>query len=68
MPGEYPVTTPDELPMPATARSDVAQLPPGVISASVVLRPTQTVVVPVMDAGNGYTLKESVAEQPSLTV
>ena len=58
------VTTPDEEPMLATLVLPLTHVPPVVASASVVVALAQTVVVPVMIAGNGLMEITAVVKQP----
>ena len=64
MPTPTPVTTPDELPILAVVGLLLSHVPPGDASASVVFEPTHTFVTPPMAAGNGFTVKTTVALQP----
>jgi hypothetical protein len=50
--------------MGATAELLLVQLPPGVGSVSVVVRPLQMLVVPAIAAGLGYTVIGVVIRQP----
>ncbi len=71
VPAAMPVTTPPAL-IVATAVLDDDQVPPAVASAKVVVRPTQTLIEPVMAAttGSGFTVTVSliVAVQPNALV
>ena len=73
VPAETPVTTPVATPTVAKAGVALLQLPPAVASLSVVVEPMQTLVVPVIAAGNGLTTTVVVAATliqpfPSVTV
>lgn len=59
VPPLMPVTIPDADPTLAFELV-VLQVPPVVISESVVVLPGHTVMVPVMEAGNGFTVAEAV--------
>lgn len=63
MPAVTPVATPVAAPMNTTGLEE-DQVPPGAAEASVVLPPTQMVVVPVMAAGTGSTETAIVVIQP----
>ena len=60
-PGEWPVTTPDAEPTPATQAGLEFHVPPLVLHASVVVAPLHIVVVPVIAAGSGLTVMVLVA-------
>ena len=63
MPHDTPVTFPD----PSTVAVPVAALlhvPPGVALDKLVIDPTQTLVVPLIDVGNWFTVTISVTAQP----
>jgi hypothetical protein len=47
-----------------TAVLPLVQLPPPEISLKVVVRPTQTELVPVIAAGKGFTTRFRLTEQP----
>jgi hypothetical protein len=64
VPAATPVTTPVEL-MVATPVLLLLHVPPGVISDKLVVRPTQTLSVPVIAAGFGLTVMITVAIQPT---
>ena len=64
-PPEMPVTTPVLLFTVATEVLLLLQAPPVVSSLRVIVAPGQTLVEPVMLAGNGLTEKVEVFEQPS---
>ena len=55
---------PDEEPTVATVVALLAHVPPVVTSLKPVVKPTQTVAVPVIDEGNGLTVTTNVAIQP----
>jgi hypothetical protein len=55
VPEDTPVTTPVPATTVATAGVALLQVPPAVASLSVVVDPAQTLVVPVIAAGNGFT-------------
>ena len=55
-----PVTMPDEAPIVATVGVPLVHVPEGVASANVVVLPTQTLSVPVIDAGSGLTVTSAV--------
>jgi hypothetical protein len=56
VPPEIPVTTPVDEPTVPMAVALLLHTPPDVVQPSVVVLPTQTVAVPVIDAGNGLTV------------
>jgi hypothetical protein len=56
VPPETPVTTPVPEPTVATAVAKVLHVPPVVVVLNEVVAPTHTTVVPVMDAGNAFTV------------
>ena len=58
-----PATIPDDEPTVATAALLVLQVPLGVTSFKVVVAPTHTPSVPVIAAGNGFTVTEAVVRQ-----
>jgi hypothetical protein len=62
VPAATPVTTPEAFTV-ATAVLLEAQVPPAVTSASVVVDPAQTVVVPVIAATTGKALTVTVVEE-----
>lgn len=64
VPGATPVTTPVVKSTVAVPVALLTQVPPADASASVVVRPTHTVVVPVISAGSGLTVTTSVLKQP----
>ncbi len=55
-----PVTTPVAEPIPATVAGLTLQVPGVVASLNVVVRPGQTLSVPLMAAGNGLTVTVAV--------
>ena len=55
---------PVEGPIVATLVLPLDQVPPPVASLRVVVKPLQTVAIPVMDEGNGFTVTTFVAIQP----
>ena len=64
VPLTIPVTTPLLVPiLPVAAAPDV-HVPPVVASLSVVFNPTHTVCVPLIVAGNGFTVTLDIAIQP----
>ena len=69
VPPDTPVTTPDELTV-ATDTSPLTQVPPDGIAVSVDDCPWQTLVMPVIGGGAGYTFTwhTSVPEQPLASV
>jgi len=64
VPAVTPVTTPLLVPMVATVVLLLLHEPPAVASLSVVVRPEQTLAVPVMEAGNGLTVTTTDVIQP----
>ena len=64
VPATTPVTTPVEVFTEAIAALLLLQLPPPVASVSAVVRPSHTVPVPVIAAGNGLTVNGVVVIQP----
>jgi hypothetical protein len=68
VPALTPVATPPPAPGPgvivATPVVALLQVPPGVASLNVVVEPTQTIVVPVIAAGSGFTVTVVVMEHP----
>ena len=66
VPGEEPPKIPVVTPTGATPILFELQVPPGVTSLSVAVSPTHTCVGPVMAAGSGLTVNDSVDEQPLL--
>ena len=59
------MTTPVAEPIVAIAELLLLQVPPGVASVSVVLKPIQPLVVPLMVPGSGFTVTVVVAVQPA---
>ena len=64
VPDVPPVITPVVKMMLAVAVALLLQLPPAVASVNVVLRPEHTSRVPMIAAGNGFTVTTSVMIQP----
>ena len=64
MPVATPVTIPDDVPTVAIPVLLLLHVPPLVASLRVVVKPMQTVAVPLTDAGNGLTVTTTVATQP----
>lgn len=64
MPAARPLTTPVPDPTDAIDALLLIQLPPEVALARVVVDPTQTLAVPVIDAGNAFTVTTRVLKQP----
>ena len=62
-PAVTPVTMPVDEPTVALPLL-ASQVPPGVMSFSVVVCPTQTVLMPVIAAGSGLTVTTNVLRQP----
>jgi hypothetical protein len=56
VPAATPVTTPEAEPMVATAGLALVQLPPVTVSASVIIAPTHSVLLPEMGDGAGFTV------------
>ncbi len=67
MPAATPVTIPEPEPTVATDDVPVVQVPPPA-SVSAVVIPTQTVPVPVIVPGNGFTVTTAVIRQAVLSV
>lgn len=65
MPGNTPVTIPVLNPIVAMVVALLVHVPPTVALFSVVVWPTQTLVVPVITDGNGFIVIIFVAEQPA---
>ena len=63
VPAVTPVTTPEPEPTVALALL-LLQVPVPVASLSVVVRPTQTFMVPVIEAGSGLMVTKVVLIQP----
>lgn len=64
MPAKMPHTIPDEVPTVAIVGLLMLHEPPVVRSLNVVHIPSHTEVVPVIAAGNGFTVTFAVALQP----
>jgi len=64
VPTETAVTIPAPVPTVATAVVPLAQLPPVVVSVSVIVDPVQAREDPPIAAGNGLTVTILVAKQP----
>jgi len=64
VPARTPVTMPVLVPIVATALLLLLQLPPVVALLSVVVRPSQTLIVPVIEASGGSTVNVNVVIQP----
>jgi hypothetical protein len=64
VPAAIPVTTPVLIPTVAFAGALLVQIPPGVVEASDVVNPTQTLIVPVIGLGRGFTVTTLVAKHP----
>ena len=65
---EIPVTTPVALPTSAIVGSLLAHVPPVTKSLNIVVEPSHTFGLPVIAAGNGFTLTTIVAAQPVVPV
>jgi len=63
VPPDTPVITPPAV-IVATAGVALLHVPPPVASLKVVVEPAHTVAVPVMAAGNGFTVTVAVTKQP----
>ena len=63
VPAATPVAIPVDEPIVATPVDELLQVPPPVL-VSVVVNPSQTVVVPPIADGNGLTVIASTAKQP----
>ena len=68
VPPDTPVTIPVTGSTSATVGVLVLQLPPLVPSVKLVVKPTQTVALPLMPAGIGSTVTKAVATQPNGSV
>ena len=68
VPALTPVTEPVTEPTVATDVLLLVQVPPGVGAVNEIEDATQTFVVPVIGSGNGLTVKDVVAIQPSGSV
>jgi hypothetical protein len=64
VPVDTPLTIPVVSPTVAIAVLPLLQVPPPVPSASVVVAPVHTVVMPVIPAGDGYTVIAIAIVQP----
>ena len=64
VPKELPVAIPLLKPMVSTAVLLLAHVPPVVASDKVVVKPTHTVMVPVMADGSAFTVTVAVMKQP----
>jgi len=64
VPALTPVTMPEPEPAVATAVLLLVHTPNGEASASAVVEDTQTLVMPVIAAGNGLTVNTEVVIQP----
>ena len=64
MPDDTPVTVPVDEPIVAMPVPPLLHVPLAVASFNVVVKPAQTVTVPVMDDGNGLTVTTIVAMHP----
>ncbi len=63
LPADIPFTKPDVMPIVATDKSELSQVPPP-IPVNVDVDPAQMVVVPVMADGVGLTVTTVVVAQP----
>ena len=61
MPAITPVTTPEDEPTEAMGMLALTHVPPVVRLFKVVVSPAHTLVVPVMAAGNGFTVTVFIA-------
>lgn len=68
VPAAMPVTIPVLLFTAATPVVPELHVPEGSVSASVVAVPEQVFSMPVMVAGNGFTVTTVLDEQPELSV
>lgn len=64
VPGLTPVTMPVEAPTEATSGLLLLHVPPEVGSVRVVVRPTHNIDVPLIGAGNGFTVMTAMAKHP----
>jgi len=64
LPADRPETTPDADPTAATETLLLLHVPPADVLLSVVVAPTHTTAVPVMEAGRGLTVKPVVVLHP----
>ena len=67
VPVELPVTTPVEEPT-VDMVPEVLQVPPVLSSVSVVVSPRHTTGMPVIEAGNGFTVIVEVVTQPVVVI
>jgi hypothetical protein len=67
-PAEIPFTAPVSEPTVATEILLLDHEPPASALLNVVVEPTQTLVVPMLDGGRGLTVTVAIAVQPELTV
>jgi hypothetical protein len=63
LPAATPVTIPLLVPIVARVTLLLVHVPPAVASVSVVVKPTHTLAVPLIDAGSGLTVTTAVAIQ-----
>lgn len=68
VPAETPVTTPVPEPTVAIPVAEELHVPPDVPSLSVVVEPAHIAALPVMDAGNAFTVTVVLAVHPELVV
>ena len=64
VPAVTPYTEPVVEPTVPTAVLLLLHVPPAVPSVNVVVKPTHTVIVPVITPGNGFTVTTAVMIQP----
>ena len=64
VPADTPVTTPVPEPTVALLVLLLLQVPPVVASVNAVVKPAHTLVVPVIEAGNGFTVTVIVGVLP----
>jgi hypothetical protein len=64
VPPDTPLTMPLDAPTVATAVALLVQVPPPVASLRAVVDPGQTVVVPVMEGTEAFTVTAFIAIQP----
>jgi hypothetical protein len=67
VPPETGVTTPEVLPMVATAVVTLLHVPPGVVVERVMVEPIHTGTDPLMAAGVRFTVITLLVEQPADT-
>ena len=65
LPAESALTTPVDEPMMAIEVLLLLHVPPGVASVSVVVKPMQPLLVPLIAPGNGFTVTSVMAVQPA---